>query len=158
MTKTQRGFACVGLDNPKSEPNVGGVMRACSVYGAAQVIVSGTRFKSIKRLPTDTVKTWKHMPVIETADIFDALPHDCVPVAVDLVEGAVSLVDFVHPERAFYIFGAEDQTLGARILDRCRDKVMIPTAYCMNLAATVNVVLYDRMAKQIIRRTYGVPN
>jgi tRNA(Leu) C34 or U34 (ribose-2'-O)-methylase TrmL len=26
--------------------------------------------------------------------------------------------------------------------------IYIPTRYCMNLAATVNVVLYDRMAKR----------
>jgi tRNA(Leu) C34 or U34 (ribose-2'-O)-methylase TrmL len=28
---------------------------------------------------------------------------------------------------------------------------MIPTRLCMNLAATVNVVLYDRLAKQLMR-------
>ena len=58
------------------------------------------------------------------------------------------LPEYQHPERAFYIFGAEDATLGARVLDRCRDRVFVPTVRCMNLAATVNVVLYDRMAKQ----------
>jgi tRNA C32,U32 (ribose-2'-O)-methylase TrmJ len=46
------------------------------------------------------------------------------------------------------ILRAEDQTLGARITDRCRDRVYIPTAQCMNLAACINVVLYDRAAKR----------
>ncbi len=55
--------------------------------------------------------------------------------------------DPVHPVRAFYIFGGEDATLGGRVLSWCRDVIYIPTAYCMNLAATVNVVLYDRMTK-----------
>jgi tRNA(Leu) C34 or U34 (ribose-2'-O)-methylase TrmL len=72
-----------------------------------------------------------------------------VPVAVDLIEGATSLVEFKHPERAFYIFGAEDQTLGRRVLDWCKNVVYVPTDRCMNLAATVNVVLYDRLAKQL---------
>ena len=67
------------------------------------------------------------------------------------VEGATSLVDYIHPERAFYIFGAEDATLGERVLSRCRDVIYVPTSGCMNLAATVNVVLYDRMAKQKIK-------
>ena len=79
--------------------------------------------------------------------MFDAIPYNCVPVAVDLLEGATPLPRYVHPERAFYIFGAEDATLGKRIIDRCRDKIVIPTSYCMNLAATANVVLYDRMVK-----------
>jgi tRNA(Leu) C34 or U34 (ribose-2'-O)-methylase TrmL len=94
------------------------------------------------------MKHYKHIPMINVEDLFDAIPFDCVPVAVDLVEGAVSLVNYKHPERAFYIFGAEDATLGKRILDRCRDVIYIPMDGCMNLAATVNVVLYDRMAKQ----------
>jgi tRNA(Leu) C34 or U34 (ribose-2'-O)-methylase TrmL len=82
------------------------------------------------------------------ADLFDAIPHDCVPVAVDLIEGARDLTHYTHPERAFYIFGPEDGTLGKAITDRCHDKVFVPTAFCMNLAAAVNVVLYDRAAKQ----------
>lgn len=67
---------------------------------------------------------------------------------IDLLPGAISLVDYVHPERAFYIFGQEDGTLGERIVKRCRDVVYVPTNRCMNLAACVNVVLYDRMAKE----------
>lgn len=142
-----RGYACIGLDNPKSGHNVGAVMRAAGVYSVGLVAVSGPRFKTLKRFPTDTMKAWKHIPVVETDDIFDALPHDCVPVAIEIVEGARSLVNYRHPERAFYIFGAEDATLGRRVLDRCRDVVMIPTERCMNLAACANVVLYDRLSK-----------
>ena len=33
MTK-ERGFACVALDNPKSDSNIGGAMRAAQVFGA----------------------------------------------------------------------------------------------------------------------------
>lgn len=29
----------------------------------------------------------------------------------------------------------------------CRDVVYVPSRFCMNLAATANVILYDRMAK-----------
>ena len=143
-----RGFACIGLDNPKFEVNVGGAMRAADVYAADLIIISGSRFKRIKGIPTDTMKAWRHIPVIEVPDIFDAIPHDCVPVAVDRLDGARSLTTYRHPQRALYIFGAEDATLGKRITDRCRDIVMVPTRRCMNLAATVNVVLYDRLAKQ----------
>lgn len=141
-----RGFACIGLHNPKNEVNVGAVMRAAGCYGASLVAISGRRFR---RHCTDTAKAWRHLPVVHGLEtVFDAIPYDCVPVAVDLVDGAVSLPYYAHPERAMYIFGPEDGTLGATVLGRCRDRVMVPTRHCMNLAATVNVVLYDRLAKR----------
>ena len=141
-----RGYAAIGLDNPKSGVNVGSVLRAAGVYQAAMVAASGTRFKAGK-MPTDTMCAYKHMPLLYASDLHDVVPYDCVPVAVDLVEDAVSLFEYKHPERAFYVFGAEDATLGKRILSWCRDKVYVPTNGCMNLAACVNVVLYDRALK-----------
>jgi tRNA(Leu) C34 or U34 (ribose-2'-O)-methylase TrmL len=141
-----RGYAAIGLHQPKTPANVGSVLRAASCYGAAMVAQTGQRYR---KAPTDTMRVYRHLPLIQVADLFDALPYDCVPVAVDLLDSAQSLVTYTHPERAFYIFGPEDGTLGKAITDRCRDKVFIPTAFCMNLAACVNVVLYDRMAKRI---------
>lgn len=140
-----RGFACVGLDNPKCNKNVGAALRAAHVYGCALVVLSGQRYS--RRIATDTTKAWKHMPLIEAGNVFDAIPHECVPVAVDLVDGAQPLPFYAHPERAFYIFGAEDETLSPETVARCKHRIMVPTAYCMNLAATINVVLYDRLAK-----------
>jgi tRNA(Leu) C34 or U34 (ribose-2'-O)-methylase TrmL len=94
------------------------------------------------------MKAYRHMPLFKTDDLKNMIPYDCIPVAIDLLDNAISLTGFTHPERAFYIFGAEDATLGARITDWCPHKVYIPTRRCMNLACTVHVVLYDRMVKQ----------
>ena len=142
-----RGYSAVGLDNPKTPANIGSALRACGCYEAALLVLAGPRPMRLASCRTDTQKAYKHMPTVLVDDVFDAIPYDCVPVAVDLVPEAVSLIDYKHPERAFYIFGAEDATLGARILDRCRDIIYVPTNHCMNLAACVNVVLYDRMLK-----------
>ena len=144
-----RGYFAVALDNPKSGENVGGAMRAGQVFGAALIVIAGHRPPRFMRHPTDTMKAWRHIPTVMTEDVLDLQPYDCVPVAVDLVDGATPLPKFVHPERAIYIFGAEDATLGARVLDRCPHKVVIPTiaGRCLNLAASVNVVLYDRTTK-----------
>ncbi len=110
------------------------------------VAVSGNRYK---KACTDTPKAWRHLPLIHgVTDLKDVIPFGSIPVAVDLVEGAEPLTTFQHPERAFYVFGAEDGTLGARILTRCARAVYVPMKSCMNLAATVNVVLYDRLCKQ----------
>lgn len=140
-----RGYACVGLDNPKTSVNVGSALRACGVYGATFLAVSGHRYH---KAPTDTMRHHRHLPLITVNDLRDVIPYDCVPVAVELKKWADSLPHYKHPERAFYIFGAEDATLGDRVLSYCRDVIYIPTNGCMNLAATVNVVLYDRMAKE----------
>lgn len=148
-----RGYCGIGLDNPKDSINVGSALRAAGVYGAAFVAASGRRFGTG---PTDTMKHYRHLPLMRPDDVLSLLPsYDCVPVAVDLIEGAIPLHEYKHPERAYYIFGAEDATLGERILSRCRDVVYVPTNGCMNLAATVNVVLYDRMAKQLIAASKG---
>lgn len=70
-----------------------------------------------------------------------------VPVAVELVPGAESLVDFEHPENAIYVFGPEDGSLTSVTLRHCHRFVKIPTRHCVNLAAAVYLVLYDRMVK-----------
>lgn len=142
-----RGFAAVGLDNPKFKENVGSAMRAVGVYGAAFLAASGCRHGYHC---TDTGKFYRRTPLFRPENLRDVVPLDCVPVAVDLIEGAIPLQEYEHPERAFYIFGAEDATLGHRITSWCRDTVYVPTNHCMNLAATVNVVLYDRLAKQLM--------
>lgn len=148
VASRRRGFAAIGLFRPKDANNIGGVARAAFVYGAAMIAIQGDRSPFTSR--QDTVCAYRHMPILRSDDLFDMVPAGAVPVAVDLVEGATPLPRFVHPHSAFYIFGPEDGTLGRAIIDRCKHKVMVPTRHCMNLAATVNVVLYDRMAKGFI--------
>lgn len=145
----KRGYSSIGLVNPKTPANVGSVMRACGVYGAAQCVFTGKRFAKAKRFVTDPQKFHRHIPLLNVDSLRDVIPIDCVPIAVDLIDGAIPLNEYRHPERAFYIFGPEDGTLGKEITGFCRDVVYIPGNGCMNLAATVNVVLYDRMAKAL---------
>lgn len=144
-----RGFCALALWNPKNPINVGGVMRAADCYGADLIVIGGKRAANMSRhIPTDVSRAWRRIPTIIQNDPFDAMPLGSIPVAIDLIEGAEPLPTFAHPERAFYIFGPEDGTLQATIHRRCKHVVMVPTRHCMNLAACVNVVLYDRLAKQ----------
>ena len=62
-----------------------------------------------------------------------------------------ALPEYIHSENAFYVFGPEDGSVSQSIVDWCQDVVYIPTNGCMNLAATVNVLLYDRLAKSQVR-------
>lgn len=140
----KRGFCCIGIHQPKQAENIGSVLRAAGCFEADLVAVAGKRYS---HAPTDTQKMWKHIPFLEVDDLKTVIPKGCVAVAVDLIPGARPLSTYCHPERAFYIFGGEDRTLGIETLSWCRDVVYIPSQFCLNLAAAVNVVLYDRSTK-----------
>ena len=143
-----RGFSSIGLHRPKDHLNVGEVLRAAGCYSAALVAVSGARYKKAR---TDTQLAHRHLPLVQCDDLQSVVPFGSTPVAIDIIEGAQPLQEFVHPTSAFYVFGPEDGTLDAGVLEWCEHIVYIPTRYCMNLAATVNVVLYDRLMKQLTR-------
>ncbi len=140
-----RGYAVIGLDRVKDPANLGGVLRAAGCFGAGLVVVGGGR---LGRFPTDTMKAWRHVPCIETDDMMASVPFGCIPVAVEMHARARPLESFVHPERAIYIFGPEDGSVQKSIVERVPIVVQINTNRCMNLAAAVNVVLYDRAAKR----------
>lgn len=139
-------YFAVGLYNPKTPENVGGVLRAMHIYGGAMIAKTGQRYR---KHPTDAIKSYRHIPLIQVEDLKEVIPFQCVPVAVELLENATSLITYKHPKRAFYIFGPEDGSLGEKVTSWCKDIIYIPTKFCMNLAATVNVVLYDRLAKSM---------
>lgn len=148
--------AHIGLTDPKTPDNVGAVMRAAGCYEAVSVSYTGQRFnKAIARgqkLHTDTKNVNRRIPLTHIDCFKQALPDGATPVAIELVEGATSLIEYQHPENAFYIFGPEDKSLSKEVVAWCKDVIYVPTVGCMNLAATVNVVLYDRIAKLGPRR------
>lgn len=148
-----RGYSAVGLYKPKTNANIGSALRACGVYDSQMLAICGRRYN---KAPTDTMKQYRHMPLLQVDDLKSTIPYDCVPVAVELIDGAIPLTEYKHPERAFYIFGPEDGSLGKSITDFCRDVVYVPTNGCMNLAACVNVVLYDRMSKMSSHDSYTI--
>jgi tRNA(Leu) C34 or U34 (ribose-2'-O)-methylase TrmL len=137
----------IGLCNPKSPSNVGSVMRAAGCYQAHAVRYTGVRFARSAQYHTDTKDIKSKISLAHTDDLLADLPSDMQVVCIELVEGATPLPAFVHPERAIYIFGPEDGSIPQDIIDQASHVVYIPTIGCMNLAATVNVLLYDRLAK-----------
>lgn len=142
-----RGFSAIGLYRPKDDANVGSVLRAAGVYGASLVAISGARGKALNHA-ANTMAAHKHIPTFLVDDLLSVRPHNCQIVVVDLIEGARPLPDFQHPERAMYLFGPEDGTLGVKHTSHAQHVVYVPGAACMNLAAAVNVIMYDRMVKR----------
>lgn len=137
----------VGLVDPKSPTNVGSVMRAAGCYQVDQVRYSGTRFERAARYQTDTKDILAKRPPVPAEQLLANLPDGMKIVCVELAEGATPLPQFVHPGQALYVFGPEDGSIPQTMIDQADHVVYVPTIGCMNLAASVNVLLYDRLAK-----------
>ncbi|MBE0510568.1 MAG: RNA methyltransferase [Chromatiales bacterium] len=142
-----KGLVYIGLINPKSPDNVGAVLRAAGCFSVDKVLYTGQRYATAAAFRTDTKDIVRQIPLLGV----DTLPEQLMPgmqlVCVELVEGAIPLPAFVHPAQAMYVFGPEDGSIDQALIDRADAVVYLPTRGCLNLAATVNVALYDRLAK-----------
>jgi len=137
----------IGLTDPKSPSNVGAVMRAAGCYQADEVRYTGVRYARAAKFHTDTKDASRKIPLNSVTSLTSDIIEGQSIVCVDLVEGAIPLPDFEHPENALYIFGPEDGTIAQEVINQADAVVYVPTTGCMNLAASVNVLLYDRLAK-----------
>lgn len=144
----------IALVNPKYPRNVGAAVRAASCYGVNQVWISGSRVPlephAGYRLPREErMRGYQDVDLHHSDRIFDQFPSWVTPVAVELRPGSENLIEFEHPEHALYVFGPEDGSLGRAELGLCHRFVVIPTMHCVNLAAAVYTILYDRHAKRV---------
>ena len=134
----------MALVDPKFPHNVGAAARAASCYGVRQVWFSGDRVRldgaKRQRLPREErMRGYKEVAVRHADQFFDGF-EEAVPVAVELRRNAESLIDFVHPEDALYVFGPEDGSLGRATLAQCLRFLVIPARHCANLSAAVYTV------------------
>ena len=147
----------IGLVNPKSPENVSSVMRSAGNFSVDSVFYSGSRYPRAIRLnpdiPNMSRAVSQGIPLSGVDSLIDVFSSDTKIICVELVENAIPLPEFQHPDNAFYIFGPEDSSITQDIIDSADAVVYVPTTGCMNLAATVNVLLYDRLAKSFILST-----
>ena len=144
-----RGYWGIGAYHPKKAYNFGTMLRNANAFGAAFVFSIGARFP---RQAADTARAWRHIPVYQYTDIDDLLahlPHRCPLIGVEIRDAAIPLPRFTHGERACYLLGAEDYGLPEEIARRCDRLVRIPgVEYCLNMASSATIVMYDRVAKR----------
>ncbi len=148
MTQPQ---VCIGLCNPKSPDNVGSVMRAAGNYGVDVIEYTGNRYpRALARnpvVPNLSRSVSKNISLRAVENFIDHRAENMQIVCVEFAENAIALPHFKHPKNACYIFGPEDGNISQEMINQADAVVYVPTTGCMNLAATVNVLLYDRMAK-----------
>jgi tRNA(Leu) C34 or U34 (ribose-2'-O)-methylase TrmL len=137
----------IGLTNPKSPTNVGAIFRAAGCFQADSILYTGSRYDRGAAYCTDTQNLSKSIPLTGVECLLESAPENAKIVVIELAEDAISLADFEHPDNAFYVFGPEDGSVKQKVVNKADSVVYIPTVGSLNLAATVNVVLYDRLAK-----------
>lgn len=92
-------------------------------------------------------KVSKDVLITQQDCLIDVVTENMKVVCVEFALNAIPLPEYEHPENALYIFGPEDGSIDQAIIDQADDVVYVPTVGCMNLSASVNVLLYDRLFK-----------
>jgi len=148
----KKSHISLGLINPKSPDNVGSVLRAAANYRVNDVFYTGNRYPRALERSARTVdmsrKIGREIPLSQLNCLIDAVKDDTKIVCIEFAVNASPLPEYQHPDNAFYIFGPEDGSIDQEIIDRADAVVYVPTVGSMNLSATVNVVLYDRLVKE----------
>lgn len=154
--KDKRGYHGIGCVNMKTHFNYGTLFRTAQILGCDFMFLIGKRFQ---RQPSDTMKSWKHIPLFEY-DNFDDFnkhrPYDCRLIGIELMESATALSEFIHPERACYLLGAEDHGLTNEAVDHCQEIIYLPGERSLNVAVAGSIVLYDREVKSRKPELLGV--
>jgi tRNA(Leu) C34 or U34 (ribose-2'-O)-methylase TrmL len=142
------------LLNPKYPHNVGGAVRAAAIFCDRPLLiwtgprVNGPSDEAGFRLPREErLRTYRHVTFEHHHPVL-ARPAEHTPICVEFDPSAEGLVEFEHPERPLYVFGPEDGSVSKGMRTACHRFVRIPGHTCLNLAAAVNVVLYDRLVKR----------
>jgi tRNA(Leu) C34 or U34 (ribose-2'-O)-methylase TrmL len=151
--KSEHEIAVI-LENPKYPQNVGGALRACAAFGASRLYWSGPRVVfNRKNLPRKEKGAHYRQSVQFEHDAEAAerlIGKGFTPVAVEFKAGAENLLYFEPDDRTVYLFGPEDGSLSREMLRQCRRFVFIPSHYCLNLAASVNVILFHHRMKRML--------
>lgn len=155
--------AAVLLVDPKYPHNVGNALRACALLGAGWLYWTGDRVPPPEawpegaRLPREErMKCYDNTQLFHISDrMLEAVGRagGFTPICVEIADGAEDLRDFVHPEKALYVFGPEDGDVPKGLRHVCHRFVRIPAAdpkerTPFNLAFAVGAVLYDRLFKE----------
>lgn len=140
-----RGYFAIGVEGISKAMNAGNLFRSAHAFGA-QFVFTVAADPRVQKSHADTSRTPEHLPWYDYATPDDlVLPSGCQLVGVELLDQAIELPSFRHPQRAAYVFGPERGVLSPALTKRCHHLIKIPTGFCINLATAGAIVMYDRL-------------
>lgn len=131
----------------KTSMNYGTLFRTAQVFNADFIFLIGCKFKA---QPSDTMKSWKHLPAFiykDFTDFNEHRPHDCRLIGVELINTATPIKEFKHPKQACYLLGAEDNGLTQEAIECCQELIYLPGERSLNVSVAGSIVLFDRINK-----------
>lgn len=140
------GIGCLGM---KTHHNYGTLFRTAQIFEADFIFLIGARFKS---QPSDTMKSWKHIPTFiykDFKDFNEHRPHDCKLIGIEIDPHAIKLNEYKHPKQACYLLGSEDNGLTKEAMNNCQDIICLPGERSLNVSVAGSIVLYDRISKTL---------
>lgn len=145
------GYYGIGIENGKTDINVGTLWRSAHNLGASFIFTIGNRYR---KQASDTTKAWSSIPLFSYStfdEFYASMPFDCQLIGVEFPhEAAKPLPAFHHPRRCVYLLGAEDHGLSKQAIERCHKLVYIPSERCLNVAVAGSIIMYDRSVRQTV--------
>lgn len=144
--KEERFFG-IGVYQPTTEHNIGTLWRTAFILGAKFIFIVDGKYSG---QASDTLKTWSKIPFYRYDDfdhLYSSLPYSTQLVGVEMSDNSIPISNFVHPHRAAYLLGAENNGIPQKVLTRCHHVVRLPGEISMNVAICGGIVLYDRLSK-----------
>ncbi len=77
----------------------------------------------------------------------ETVPYSCKLVGVEMDQRAIPIKEYVHPDRAVYLLGSEDNGIPKIIKDKCQDLIVLPGERSLNVAVAGSIVVFDRVNK-----------
>lgn len=146
---TGRGYFGIGVEGISKPMNAGSLFRSAHAFGAEFVFAIAPAVNLREVQLADTSQTAKHLPLYEYGSVGEMqLPRGCRLVGVELLDEAVDLPSFTHPERAAYVLGPERGSLSPELTARCDLVVKIPTKFCVNVGVAGAILMYDRLVSR----------
>ena len=149
-TSTIESFA-VGMWHSKTAYNLVSLRRSATQLGADFVFSIANRMKNKK--PLDAKFSNYVVPVKEYKTVLDfSLDTICGEYEWVCVEmGGIPLEDFVHPTKALYILGSEDNGISSMLRSACKHVVALSSvrSESYNVAVAGTMIMYDRHVKSL---------
>jgi tRNA G18 (ribose-2'-O)-methylase SpoU len=141
-----RGYFGIGVERISKTMNVGSLFRSAHAFGANFMFTVAANYNQAEGSKSDTSDAPGHVPFYSFPEVGSLiLPEKCSLVGIELLDDAVDLPSFRHPQRAAYVLGPERDSLSPELVERCDLTIKIPTKFCINVGIAGAIVMYDRL-------------